>query len=276
MAKNPPENIPIVLFCFDFWKQTCIILLPVGCDHDLTNLQHKRACQRTSALFCVGDQSRCNCTYGMLLFLSYWSIITDIIASIMMISWRYREQKIVNEYSPMINTWSCLYWQLPHPFYNDNFNIPFYNDKHMVVLQWYHVWKDHKFVFFLILAFVRISSCSLVRVYRLMGSSAADGDNGDGVPQGIRRWWYIYPNPCQWTLCHAAHVSNLISLSLKSFASQTWLEFLIMPNGKWHCFRKTHNPETPTNRKLQAPCRMCSPLFLYRRWQINHCFSTMA
>ncbi len=100
MVKNPPENIPIILFCFDFWKQMCVILLPVGCSHDLTNLQHKRACQRTSTLFCVGDQSRCNHTYGMLLFLSDWSIIIDIIVSITMISWWYLEQKIVNEYSP--------------------------------------------------------------------------------------------------------------------------------------------------------------------------------
>ncbi len=108
MAKNPPENIPIILFCFDFWKQTCVILLPVGCSHDLTNLQHKKAHQRTSALFCVGDQSRCNCTYGTLLYLSDWSIITDDIMRITMISSRYRKQKIVNEYSPTWNRWNNL------------------------------------------------------------------------------------------------------------------------------------------------------------------------
>ncbi len=103
MAKNPPEKIPIVLFCFDFWKQTCVILLPVRCGHDLTNLQHNRAHQRTSALFCVGDQSSHDHTYGTLLFVSHWSTITDVIASITMIIWRYREKKIVNEYSPNYN-----------------------------------------------------------------------------------------------------------------------------------------------------------------------------
>ncbi len=112
MAKNPQENITIVLFCFDVWKQTCVILLPVGCSHDVTNLQHKRACQRTNELFCVGDRSRRNRTYGALLFLSDWTIITDSIASIMMISWRYHQQKIVNEYSLNINIYiyiiSCI------------------------------------------------------------------------------------------------------------------------------------------------------------------------
>ncbi len=38
------------------------------CGHALTNLQHKRACQMTSALFCIVDQSGHDHTYGTLLF----------------------------------------------------------------------------------------------------------------------------------------------------------------------------------------------------------------
>ncbi len=29
MAENPRENVPIVLFCFDFLKQTELIVVPV-------------------------------------------------------------------------------------------------------------------------------------------------------------------------------------------------------------------------------------------------------
>ncbi len=43
------------------------------------------------------------------MFLSHWSTITDIIASIPMISWQYREQKIVNEYSLNLFTLIILF-----------------------------------------------------------------------------------------------------------------------------------------------------------------------
>ncbi len=63
MARNASENIPIVLFCFDFCKQMCVILLPVGCSHDMTNLPHKRLHQSSDTLFSVGDWSSHDCTY---------------------------------------------------------------------------------------------------------------------------------------------------------------------------------------------------------------------